>query len=269
VNAPEGASAGEAVLAAAGDIASCEVPHDRETAELLEGIGGTVVALGDNVYPDGTAAEYADCYERTWGRHKARTRPAPGNHEYETSNAAPYYEYFGAAAGPPGRGYYAYRAGAWQVLSLNSEVPMRPGSAQHEWLRSELEDNPSACTIAYFHRPLFSSGPNGDQPDVRPLWQLLYEYRADIIVSGHDHLYERYGLQDPDGRPDAAAGIRQFIVGTGGGDRYHLLRSRPTSEARGTDWGVLKLTLDTGAYAWEFIPVAGASFRDAGTGVCR
>lgn len=258
-----------AVLVGTGDIAKCGSAGTIGTAKLLDGIPGTVFTTGDNVYDHGTAQEFKDCYGPTWGRHKDRTRPAPGNHEYETHSATPYYGYFGAAAGPAGQGYYSYRLGGWLVLSLNSETRMSPGSEQHEWLRNELQESPSACTFAYFHRPLFSSGPNGDNPDVRPLWRLLQEFGADVIVSGHDHLYERYGLQDPDGRPDPVRGIRQFVVGTGGGDRYSMLRSRPTSEARGTDWGVVKFNLNPSGYTWEFIPIAGATFRDSGSDVCR
>lgn len=257
------------MLVGTGDIAKCGSPGTLGTAALLDNIPGTVFTVGDNVYHHGTAREFAECYGPTWGRHKGRTKPSPGNHEYETPGAAPYFSYFGAAAGPEGLGYYSYQAGHWLVLSLNSEINMRPGSSQLEWLRNELQSFSGSCQIAYFHRPLFSSGPNGNQPDVKPLWDVLYEFGADVIVSGHDHIYERYARQDPAGRADNVRGIRSFVIGTGGGDKYHFLGARPTSEVRGTDWGVLKLTLAPTSFTWDFIPVAGGTFRDSGSGACR
>ena len=257
-----------AVLVGSGDIARCDSRGTIATAKLLDGIAGTVFTTGDNVYDNGTAAEYQACYEPSWGRHKARTRPSPGNHEYNTPGAVPYYQYFGDAAGRFGDGFYSYRAGSWLVLSLNSETDMRPGSRQHTWLTEELRRNPVPCAAAYFHRPLFSSGPHGANPDVASLWRVLHAYGVDVIISGHDHIYERFAPQDPDGRRDPA-GIRQFVVGTGGGDPYELVRHAPGSEVKGADWGVLKLTLGDRTYSWEFVPVAGATFRDSGTDSCH
>lgn len=257
------------VLVGAGDIASCDSPGSAATARLLDTIDGTIFTAGDNAYPSGSAADYRNCYGPTWGRHRDRTRPSPGNHEYLTANAAPYFEYFGANAGPAGLGYYSYAAGAWHVVSLNSEIDMRPGSPQDQWLRRDLAMNRSRCTMAYFHRPRFSSGPHGGSADVRDLWRALYDYQVDVVVSGHDHLYERFAAQDPDGRVDAARGIRQFVAGTGGGERFETIGAQPNSEVRGQDWGVLALTLTSDGYRWEFVPVAGASFHDSGSGVCH
>lgn len=257
-----------AVLVGSGDIAKCGSAGTIATAKLLDSIPGTVFTTGDNVYDNGTASEYRDCYAPTWGRHKNRTRPVPGNHEYNTPGAKAYFDYFGEAAGFPDEGYYSYRAGNWLVLALNSEIDMRPGSPQLTWLTNELRINPTTCAAAYFHRPLFSSGPHGNNADVAPLWRVLQASGVEVIIAGHDHLYERFARLDADGRPDPR-GIRQFVVGTGGGDPYQIVRNTSGSEARGGAWGVLKLTLAGNSYSWEFIPVAGASFRDSGTDTCQ
>jgi hypothetical protein len=258
-----------AVLVGAGDIADCAVRGSEATAQLLDRTAGTVFTAGDNAYPSGSAADYRNCYEPTWGRHRDRTRPAPGNHEYETAAAAPYFEYFGALAGPPGLGYYSFNVGSWHVVSLNSEVSARPGSAQTEWLRGDLAAHRVQCTAAIWHRPLFSSGANGDNPDMLELWRILYEFGADVVITGHDHSYERFAPQDPSGTPDPAQGIRQFIVGTGGAALRPHRAPRPNSEARGVAWGVLVLRLEAGSYSWEFVPVDGGSFRDSGSGQCH
>jgi hypothetical protein len=257
------------VLVGAGDIALCGTPGAELTARLLDRLPGTVFAAGDNAYMSGSAEEYQNCYEPTWGRHRGRTRPVPGNHDYWTAGASAYYNYFGLRAGAPGLGYYSYAVGAWLVVALNSEIPSGQGSPQLQWLRSELAATRTACTLAIWHRPLFSSGLNGDNPDMREVWRTLYESGAEVVVNGHDHLYERFAPQDPDGRPDAARGIRQFTVGTGGAAPYPLRGRHANSEALGGGFGVISLTLAPGAYQWEFIPAEGSTFRDAGSGVCH
>jgi 3',5'-cyclic AMP phosphodiesterase CpdA len=268
-NPGPGVSAGVPVLVGAGDIAQCREPGAEATARLLDTIAGTVFTTGDNVYRSGTPQEFRDCYGPTWGRHLSRTRPVPGNHDYETPGAAGYYEYFGQNAGPAGLGYYSYTVGPWLVVALNSEVDVRAGSPQIQWLRGELASTRSRCTLAYFHRPLFSSGRNGDNPDLRDTWRTLYEAGVEVVLNGHDHLYERFAPQDPDGRADAARGIRQFTVGTGGAAPYPITAVRANSEMRGSEWGVLVLRLSEGSYAWEFVPAAGGGLRDSGTDVCR
>jgi len=231
---------------------------------------GTVFTAGDNAYPDGTAAEFAACYEPTWGRHKARTRPAPGNHDYHTSGASAYYAYFGAAAGPPGRGYYSYDLGAWHIVSLNSAVRMRARSDQEQWLRADLAASKATCTLAYWHRPRFSSGSHGSSAASAPLWQALYDAGAEVVLVGHDHNYQRFAPQTAAGDRDDARGIRQFVVGTGGGSHYAFPTPIANTEAFNTDsYGVLKFTLYADLYVWEFIPVAGGTFRDAGVGTCH
>jgi hypothetical protein len=261
--------AGPAVLVGAGDIAICGGPGSEQTARRLDGLGGIVFTAGDNVYFSGTTAEFSECYDVTWGRHRARTRPVPGNHDYETPDAGPYFDYFGAAAGPRGLGYYSYMAGAWQVLALNSEIDVSAGSQQVQWLRRELAGFQGGCSLAIFHRPLFSSGPNGDNADLRDVWRTLHEFGVEVVVNGHDHLYERFRPQDPDGRVDQARGIRQFTVGTGGIPAYSFAAIRPNSEVRGTEWGVIVLTLMVSSYQWAFVPVEGGTFRDAGFGACH
>ena len=255
------------VFVGAGDIAMCDA-NAEATARLLDGIGGTVFALGDNAYLSGTAQEYRDCYDPTWGRHKGRTRPTPGNHEYLSTGAAPYYAYFGANAGPSGLGYYSFDLGAWHAISLNSNVPAGPGSAQAAWLRTDLAASRARCTIAYWHHPLFTSGPSGGTPAMRDLWQLLYDADAEIVLNGHDHLYERFRPQDPDGFPDAARGLRQFTVGTGGGILHTPASVSPNREVIRTGaFGVLRLTLLSDGYDWDFLPVSGAG--DSGHGACH
>ena len=234
-----------------------------------------MATLGDTVYQAGTAEEFAACYDPTWGRHKARTRPVVGDHEYGTRGAAGYFGYFGAAAGKPGKGYYAYDLGAWRVVALNSNCDevggCGPGSPQGRWLRAELAAHPATCTLALVHHPLFSSGTkHGGIEAVRPLWRALYEAGAEVVLSGNEHNYERFAPQDPDGNPDPAYGIRQFVVGTGGIGFYELGRPLETSQARNDDTrGVLKLTLRHRGYDWRFVPVAGRDFTDAGSDTCH
>ncbi len=207
------------VLVAAGDIASCSSSGDEATAALLDQLPGTVATLGDNAYPDGAASDFADCYDPTWGRHKARTRPSPGNHDYHTPGASGYYAYFGESAGPSGQGYYSYDVGDWHIVSLNSNEDMTAGSAQEQWLRADLAASAKLCTLAYWHHPRFSSGTLlGGYSATEPLWQALYDHDADVVLAGHEHNYERFAPQTPAGVADPARGIRAFVVGTGGDD---------------------------------------------------
>ena len=262
------------VLLAAGDIATCDGNGDEATAQLLDRLAGTVAVLGDGAYPNGTATDYAACYDPTWGRHKARTRPTPGNHDYDTAGAAGYFGYFGAAAGDPAAGYYAYDLGAWHVVVLNSNCAAVAGcgigSPQERWLRTDLADHPAMCTLAYWHHPRFGSGEHGDTEAMAPLWQALYEADADVVLAGHDHDYERFAPQDPAGRTDPARGIVQFVVGTGGKDLRGFDAPRPASVARNHEtFGVLALTLGPAGYDWAFVPVAGQTFGDAGSRSCH
>ena len=259
--------AGNHVLVGAGDIAVCGSAATAQTAALLDRISGTVFTAGDNAYFQGSAADYQNCYEPTWGRHKQRTRPAPGNHEYESAGGAPYYAYFGPNAGPPGLGYYSFPAGAWHVVSLNSNVPAGPSSPQYQWLASDLEARNARCVAAIWHHPMFSSGPNGPSSAMRDIWQLLQQARAEIVIVGHDHVYERFVPLDANRRP-TPDGMRQFTVGTGGAELYSFVGVVPESEVRVAAYGLLKLTLGADAYAWEYLGTAG-NVLDSGTGTCH
>jgi hypothetical protein len=263
------------VLVGAGDIAACASSGDEATANLLDGIPGTVFTLGDNAYESGSATEYNNCYGPSWGRHKGRTQPTPGNHEYNTPNAAGYYGYFGGLAGDPTKGYYSYNLGQWHIIVLNSNsdcstISCASGSAQEQWLRADLAANIKTCTLAYWHHPRFNSGAeHGNDLHVAPFWDALYQLGADVILNGHEHVYERFAPQNPSGVADAA-GIRQFTVGTGGKSHYPFGTIQPNSQMRNaTTYGVLKLTLHATSYDWQFVPVAGGSFTDSGTANCH
>jgi hypothetical protein len=263
------ATTGEtAVLLAAGDVAVCGSTATHATGRLLDGLPGTVITLGDNAYPSGSAESFRDCYDPTWGRHKARTRPSPGNHDYEQPGAVPYFNYFGPSAGPTSLGYYRFRLGDWQVYSLNSNVSMGAGSSQLQWLQRELSVNSSRCTLAYWHHPLFTSGRNGDNPATRSLWRVLYDFDADVVISAHDHLYERFAPQDPDGRPDPYRGIRQFIVGTGGAPLTSPVGTHINSDVVWSIHGVLEMVLRPDSYTWRFVSEAGVP-ADIGAGMCH
>jgi len=269
------ATAESVVLVGAGDIADCrDLSGAEATAKLLEQIPGTVMAVGDLAYPNGSKENFV-CYDQTWGRVKARTRPAPGNHEFHAAGATPYFDYFGVAAGDARLGYYSYELGSWHIVALNSECAdvggCEAGSPQEKWLRQDLAAHPTACTLAYWHKPLFSSGgAHGNDLTVKPLWQVLYDANADVIIGGHDHDYERFAPQSPDGVADAARGIREFVVGTGGKNQRPFGAIDANSESRSADtFGVLKLTLRSDGYDWLFVPQAGKTFTDSGSGKCH
>jgi len=273
------ATAAAVTVYAAGDIANCGRQAPRyagaaATAELIatalaRDADAAVLALGDLTYPRGRLAEFTGCYQATWGRFKARTYPAPGNHEYATPGAAGYFQYFGAQAGP---GHYRFGLGSWQVYSLDSNLDGAASAAQLRWLRKELASHPAKCILAYWHHPMYSSGFKGVDPRMRPAWEALMETGAALVLSGHDHIYERFAPQDGAGRRDRVHGIRQFIVGTGGAYPTPLLLPLPNSEARDSNhMGVLKLVLREGGYDWAFVPVAaGPLFQpDHGSAACH
>lgn len=260
---------GDVTLVGAGDIAVCGSSGTEGTARLLDTSPGVVFTAGDNAYYHGSVEDFRNCYDPTWGRHKRRTRPSPGNHEYEQPGALPYFAYFGANAGPVGQGYYSFDLQPWHVISLNSNVATAAGSPQLQWLREDLEGSRAFCTVAYWHHPLFSSGANGDQEFVREIWRMLFDFGVDVVINGHDHSYERFAPQDPLGRADSTRGVRQFVVGTGGAPLTGFGRTRANSETRASVFGVLKLTLSARTYDWEFVPIEGEAFRDFGSGACH
>jgi acid phosphatase type 7 len=262
------------ILVGAGDIATCARSGDEATAKLLDSISGTVFTTGDNAYLSGTPSEFSNCYDPTWGRHKARTKPTVGNHEYNTAGASGYFGYFGSAAGDHKKGYYSYNLGEWHIISLNSMCEKVGGcgatSPMLSWLKNDLAANPNKCTLAYFHHPLFSSGEHGNQTKMRPTWDALYAANADVVLNGHDHSYERFAPQSPSGTLDTARGIREFVVGTGGGSHYSFGTVRANSQVRNaTTYGVLKLTLHPTGYEWKFVPETGKTFTDSGVASCH
>src|SRR5919107_2224856 len=221
LTATPGASKARTVtLVGAGDIAGCEFNQDRKTARLLGKIHGTVFTLGDNVYPGGSRAQFRECYDPTWGKYIKRTRPSLGDEDYKTSGAKPYFDYFGWRAGKPTRGYYSYKRGSWHIVALNSNCKEVGGcdykSTQGRWLRKDLANHPSRCTLAYFHHPLYATGSGTATAQVKPYWNILYNRSVEVILSGHAHRYERYASIKPNGVVDQQDGIRQFVVGTGG-----------------------------------------------------
>jgi acid phosphatase type 7 len=257
----------DVVLVAAGDIATRNGAMDA-TAQLLDAHPGAVVlTLGDNAYDSGTAAEFESWYHSTWGRHKQRTWACPGNHDYRSAHVRPFpfFQYFGDRAGPGQRGYYSVELGDWHLVCLNSEIDRGPESAQLSWLRADLHTHRGKPTLAFFHKPRFSSGTHGSDRQQRHLWQTLCEFRTEIVLNGHEHHYERFTPQDGQGRA-AAGGTRQFIVGTGGKELREVASQHETNSAlvRDDTFGVLKLTLRPDSYDWQFLPIEGATFDDRG-----
>jgi hypothetical protein len=267
---------GPATLLAAGDIASCDSRGDEGTAQLIGATpAATVAALGDSAYENGSLSDFERCFAPSWGVYRARIHPAPGNHDYFTADAAGYFGWYGAAAGEPGRGWYSYDLGTWHVVVLNSNCNhaggCNAGSPQEAWLARDLAEHPARCTLAYWHHPLFSSDPQGGVTSVQPLWDRLYAAGAEIVLNAHAHHYERFAPKRPDGTTDAATGIREFVVGTGGHSLTRFSsKPAPGSEYRyNASFGLLRLTLDEASFTWEFDPVAGGAVRDGGGQSCH
>jgi hypothetical protein len=266
---------GDPVLVGAGDIASCNLDGDDATARLLDGIAGTVFTAGDNAYDNGSADEFAQCYGPTWGRHKDRTRPAVGNHDWNTDNAQGYRDYFGpSAVNSDGDTWYSYEIGEWHVVVLDGNCGRvdgcGPDSDQGRWLAADLAEHEATCTLAIWHQPRFSSGDeHGNDPSVDLFWRALYAAGADVVVNGHDHDYERFAPQDPDGREDRERGIRQFVVGTGGAALRGFNEPVANSELRlATSPGVIAFTLHPRSYDWRWIPTI-ETVTDSGSAPCH
>ncbi len=253
------------VLVGAGDISTCGNDNDEATAKLLDAISGTVFVAGDNAYTSGSYTQYLNCYDPTWGRHKARTNPVPGNHEYVTAGAAGYFQYFNNVPA-----FYAYNLGTWRIYALNSEIDVSASSHQATWLQGDISANPSQCVLAYWHKPRWSSGiTHGNNSSMQALWQILSNAGAELVISGHEHNYERFAEMDGSGSA-VFNGMREFVVGTGGAAHYGFGTPLAASEVRdSTSYGVLKLTLRDTGYDWQFVPVAGATFTDNGSGNCH
>jgi acid phosphatase type 7 len=277
------------VIAAAGDIA-CD-PRHRLGPDIEAMLGGceaaatyaliaakkpvAVLVLGDAQYEDGALEAFQQSYAKTWGQSKPITHPTPGNHEYYSSPTADgYFTYFGAAAGDRAKGYYSYDLGTWHMIALNGNCSFvggcGAGSKQETWLKADLAGHPKACTLAYWHQPRFSSGAHHSDPTYADLWRDLYAARADVVLGGHDHDYERFGPQTPSGDADPSGGIREFVVGTGGRSHSIFLKIEKNSESRaGGTFGVLFLTLHPSGYEWRFTPIAGFLFSDSGSATCH
>ena len=265
----------EVVLVGAGDIGRCDRTTDEDTAALVAERPGIVFTLGDNAYERGSSEEFRDCFGSSWGRVKDRIElPVPGNHEYETRDAAGYKEYFGERAVRDGATWYSVDLGQWHVVVLDStcdrvEGGCGPDSAQLAWLRDDLASSDARCTLALFHHPRFSSGDHGSDENVAPFWDALYAAGADLVLNGHEHDYERFAPQDPAGNADDARGIMQLIVGTGGAELRDFDDPVANSRVRSSlAYGVIELRLQQHGWRWQFHPTDG-SFADAGTGTCH
>jgi acid phosphatase type 7 len=260
-------------LLAVGDIFTCGSPVADITAQMVRDLltpDTRVALLGDIAYERGTDAEFA-CFDAAWGDLKPRLAPVAGNHEYYTPNAAGYYRYFGALAGNPKRGYYSYTMAGWQILVLNSNCQAIGGcdakSPQMAWLRQQLAKN-SQCTLAYWHHPRFSSGVHGNSVFMQPMWAALANAKVEVVLSAHDHTYERFARLDAAGKP-SPNGILSFVVGTGGRSLYAFKNPHPHSAIKqNSSLGVLDLRLSGGGYTWRFVAQPGSSFTDSGSGVC-
>jgi hypothetical protein len=275
------------VIAAAGDIACATTAkgfnggqgtatncQQKATSDLLVGGGlAAVLPLGDNQYVEGGQSQFAAAYDPSWGRVKSISRPVPGNHEYRSTGGIGYYDYFGAGAGDPAKGYYSFDIGSWHLIALNSEcaiIACSAGSEQEQWLKADLAAHSNVCTLAYMHRPRWSSGEGGSGISVAPLTSALYAGNADVVLAGHSHVYERFAPQSPSGALDKKRGLREFVVGTGGVGHGIWKTIRANSEKRNNDtFGVLKLTLHATSYDWQFDRAAGGTFTDSGKGDCH
>lgn len=264
------ASGPTAVLIGAGDISQCSLTGAQLTGALMSRLLGsgavTPITLGDNSNDSGSKEQF-DCFDRGWGRFRGSLMPTPGNHDYETDQANPYYDYFGANAGVRGLGYYAYDRGAWHIVVLNSELPEAQRNAQFNWLEADLRQNTADCTVAYLHRPLFSSGEFAAFR-MRRFWTILHRLGVDLVLNGHEHFFAAFPPLNPDGIPDPDFGIRQLVIGTGGARLFQTPAPNYGERIVGGTWGVLKLTLSPNAYAWDFISVDDAVL-DSGTGQCH
>jgi hypothetical protein len=252
-----------------GDTGWCGSPALAPIARLLERFDGEIFLAGDLAYPSGTTNEYRNCFDPSFGKFKSRMRTVPGNHEYVASVSADgYFTYFNDRSGPNRLGYYSFRAAEWTVLMLNSNVPIGRASPQYQFVRQVMQQTPTRCTMAVMHHPFDSSSLNGPTPAVRDVWELMYNLGGDVVINGHDHVYERHGPVNADQRRDDARGIRQFTAGTGGATLYGRVRNAANSEILLANFGLLRLKLDPALYEWQFIDLNG-NVLDQGLNVCH
>jgi acid phosphatase type 7 len=269
---PSPSAAADPTLVGAGDIAACGLDTDTATAKLIDAMPGAVFTAGDNAYPDGTPDQFKNCYAPTWGQFLDRTRPAAGNHDWQTRDLAGYLGYFGAEAAPDGKSWYAYDLGTWHIVVLDSDCGSVGGcgadSVQGHWLSANLAASSARCTLAIWHHPRFSSGEHGNDEEVAPFWRTLYDAGADVVINGHDHDYERFAPQDPDAHADGARGIREFVVGTGGAALRTFPSTVANSELRAIAHGVIRLVLHPSSYDWSFTSTTG-DVLDSGSSACH
>jgi acid phosphatase type 7 len=252
-----------------GDTGWCGSPALAPLARLFERFDGDILLAGDLAYPSGTMQEFRNCFDPSFGRFKSRMRASPGNHDYNASaTAQSYFEYFGDRSGPNRLGYYSFKAGEWTIFMLNSNVPINRTSQQFAFVRATMQQSPTRCTMAVMHHPFDSSGLNGPTPSLRDMWELMYNLGGDVVIAGHDHLYERHAPINADQRRDDARGIRQFTVGTGGAPLYSRVRAALNSELVISTYGMLRLKLDPALYEWQFMDMNG-NVLDRGLNVCH
>ena len=252
-----------------GDTGWCGSPALAPLARLFDRFDGDILLAGDLAYPSGTMEEFRNCFEPSFGKFKSRMRASPGNHDYVSSvSADAYFNYFGERSGPNRLGYYSFKAGEWTVFMLNSNVPIHKASAQFAFVQRIMQQAPTRCTMAVLHHPFDSSGINGPTPMLRDIWELMYNLGADVVIAGHDHLYERHAPIDASQRRNDARGIRQFTVGTGGAPLYNKVRNGLNSEFLVSNYGVLRLKLDPALYEWQFMDMNG-NVLDRGLTVCH
>lgn len=284
-SAEQVALSGASVLIGTGDIASCSSQGDEQTAAIVDSIiradsvakvETAVFTTGDNAYPSGSMEDYINCFKPSWGDSTKRImkviHPSPGNHEHLTSGAAPYYNYFGKAAGDSKKGYYSFNLGEWHIVMLNSEMvvntlfPDTDRLEQNTWLLADLKANTKKCTVAIFHHPRFSSGWHGSDPHLAGIWAALYDVGADLILNGHDHHYERFKPMNPAGQVDTLKGMTEIVIGTGGGELRGLRNPIVPNSAYTVQghFGVLKLTLGKEEWRSAFITTSGAVYDSSG-----
>ena len=265
----------ETLIFAVGDLAECDkdAPHEAPTArvaQLVKNSMAPILMLGDLAYPRGSESDFSNCFAPVWGELKERILPVPGNHEYETAGAKPYFDYFSDRASSNGLGYFVAQIDRWRVIGLNSNIDVSGDSVQERWLKRVLAARPGKCTVAFWHHPRFSSGHHGDTPAMGAIWRDLHDAAVDIVIVGHDHDYERFAPQGPMGEHDPDRGIREFVVGSGGATLRPFEQIKPNSEVTDRDhFGVLKLTLGDAGYTWEFVAVDSDTFRDHGESLCH
>lgn len=252
-----------------GDTGWCGSPALAPLAALLGRFDGDILLAGDLAYPSGSSDDFRNCFQPTFDRFKSRMRVSPGNHEYVASvSAQSYFDYFGVRSGPDRSGYYSFKTGEWTVLMLNSNVPMNRNSAQYNFIRTAMQQGPTRCTMAVMHHPFDSSSVNGPTPSLRDMWELLYNLGADLVINGHDHVYERFTPVDSSQRRDEVKGIRQFTIGTGGAPLYNKMRNSANSELFLSTYGMMRLKLDPALYEWTFMDMNGNTL-DRGLNVCH